>query len=74
MPDGSKQLIVHIVTHYKKHFEVLSYVSVFDALLLKYEQGHENLSEANNVSDQSMQPITKDGWGKIDERDRKSVV
>ncbi|KAJ3272131.1 Platinum sensitivity protein [Terramyces sp. JEL0728] len=62
--EGSKQLITHIATNYKKYFETLSYVGVFKGILLKYEQG----LEIPTTSPEKVKPVEKpkDGYDKID--------
>ena len=50
MKDSNKQLITHIVTHYKKYFEPLSYSNVFSSLQMAYEEMQENVQGTEGIS------------------------
>ncbi|KAJ3322231.1 Platinum sensitivity protein [Boothiomyces sp. JEL0866] len=62
--EGTKQIITHIATNYKKYFETLSYVGVFQGIMLKYEQSLEIPTKSTEKTTAAEKP--KDGYDKID--------
>lgn len=67
MSDGSKPLIIHIVTHYQRFFPYLTYSSVFEGLRLRYQQLQEPVeTEKAEEKNEIPNPVQQDGYANID--------